>query len=220
MSLVTTALAPIVALSPIVTPPKIATPRPIQTSCPIVIGFCMMAGVADLPPRVTHVVCIADAGIFADQCAFTNGDSSHSDYVCAARDHHLIAELDPGIPLRFEMHIRVEKHIFTDANVPASVHPDPPQNNHRGREFLIQVRGKRSMAIDAAQSFPQRRSSSQKPREQAAQQTLDAALDPDSPLTRGAVEKPGHLWSLSMPSSSRPRGSGSFGCAAFAGDLR
>ena len=92
------------------------------------------------------MICIADAGVFADQCAFTNGHPSHRYYVRAARDYHLIAQVDASISLRFQMHTRVEKHIFTDTNVPASVDPGPSQNNDGGGQLLIQGCGKRGMA--------------------------------------------------------------------------
>jgi len=115
------------------------------------------------------------------------------------------------------MHSRIEEYIFTDANVTASVNPDPPQHNDGGRQALIQVRCERSIGIKAGQAFPQRSRSPQKPGEQVAQETLDAALDPDSPLTMGEVEKSCHPWSLSMASSSGSRDSGRSGNAAFVG---
>ncbi len=37
-----------------------------------------------------------------------------------------------SVSLRFQMHSRVEEHIFTDANVTASVDPDPPQYDDGG----------------------------------------------------------------------------------------
>ena len=53
--------------------------------------------------------------------------------MCAPReDHHLIAQVDPSIALSFQVYPRVEKHILTDANVPAAVDPRSPQNNDGG----------------------------------------------------------------------------------------
>ena len=103
---------------------------------------------------ITHVVCIADAGVFADECTFTNVDSGHRDYVRAARDHHFIAQVDASISLSLQVHSRVEKHILADANVPTSVDPGTPQNNDGGGQYFIYGRSKRGMGIDAGQVFP------------------------------------------------------------------
>ena len=89
--------------------------------------------------------------------------------ICVPREiTSFVAQLDASISLRFQVHIRVEQHIFADTHASAPVNRDPPLHDHGCGQALAQVGGKRGMSVDTCKTPQQRSSTTQKSGEQPA----------------------------------------------------
>jgi hypothetical protein len=130
--------------------------------------FCAIPGITNRLVRFPGMICVTDAGVFTDQAAVTDFDSGHGYDMCAARNHYFAAQLDASISLCFQVHVRVEQHVFADAHVSASVNRDPPLHDHGCGQALAQVGGKKGMSVDTCKAPQQRSSTTQKSGQQPA----------------------------------------------------